>query len=61
MSGSLNENPHKNVGGQSTNKLVQTLDVTETLITSSSLKMSQNLSFALETLSTKTTGKVSDV
>ena len=41
--------------------VLQTLDVTKTLITSKSLKVSQNVLFTLETLSTKTTGKVSDV
>ena len=41
--------------------VLQTLDVTKTLITSKSLKVSQNVMFTLETRSTKTTGKVSDV
>ena len=40
--------------------VLQTLDVTKTLITSKSLKVSQNAVFTLETLSTKATGKVSE-
>ena len=41
--------------------VLQTLDVTKTLITSKSLKVYQNVSFTLETFNTKTTGKVSKV